>query len=116
MRLMKTELTINIRPLHHVYFIAENDLARFTEVASFCCTQWGGINNLIIPVPLAKAEEANSALLQKDSLFAQIIRRRNPDIFIDALPLREEEHPFYESLRSWLASEYPGKDTMPSFV
>lgn len=43
---MKTELTINVRPMRHVYFIAENDLARFTDVASFCCTQWGGINNL----------------------------------------------------------------------
>ena len=40
---MKTELTVNVRPLRHIYFIAEDDMASFIEVAAFCCTQWGGM-------------------------------------------------------------------------
>jgi hypothetical protein len=51
---MKTELTISVRPARHVYFIDENDLQRFKEVACYCCTQWGGINNLIIPITALK--------------------------------------------------------------
>ncbi len=104
---MKTELTINVRPLRHVYFIAENDLKRFTEVASFCCTQWGGINNLIIPLPIEEAK-TKDLFLQKDSLFSQIIRRRNPDIFVDAVASIEGGETFYRSLMSWLTSAYPG--------
>src|SRR6266516_4663467 len=105
---MQTELTINVRPLRQVYFIAENDLKRFTEVASFCCTQWGGINNLILPLPTEESER-NDLFLQKDSLFSQIIRRRNPDIFVNAVASIEGGETFYRSLMSWLTSQYSGK-------
>lgn len=106
---MKTEMTINVRPLRLVYFIAENDLARFTEVATFCCTQWGGINNLIIPIPSGESKETEILLTNKDSSFVQIIKRRNPDIFIDAVSLADQESGFYNALMPWLASEYTSK-------
>ena len=57
---MKTELTVNVRPGRHVYFIGEDDLERFVDVASYCCTQWGGINNLIIPVTVVKEDQDTS--------------------------------------------------------
>ncbi len=109
MSLMKTEMTINVRPIRHVYFIAESDLTRFTEVACFCCTQWGGINNLIIPIPTGESKETENLLTNKDSSFVQIIKRRNPDIFIDAVSIADEESSFYNSLMPWLASKYLGK-------
>lgn len=109
MSLMKTEMTINVRPLRHVYFIAEDDLKRFTEVATFCCTQWGGINNLIIPVPIGERKGTENPFTNKDSFFVQNIKRRNPDIFIDAVATTEKQNTFYSLLSSWLGSQYPGK-------
>ncbi len=50
--MMNTELIVNVRPVRHAYLIAEDDLSRFSELAIYCCTQWGGINNLIIPVKI----------------------------------------------------------------
>jgi hypothetical protein len=81
---MRTELYTYVRPLRHAYFIREDDLARFQTVAAFCCTQWGGINNLIIPVKTATA--ASGAIsLEIPSRFEHALRLRSPHFFIDAM-------------------------------
>lgn len=104
---MKAELTINVRPVRHVYYIDENDLERFVEVASYCCTQWGGINNLIIPIKILK--EANSTSFQVHRYLGDMTRRRYPDIFVDAVSDREGHSSIHDTLKAQLASDYPGK-------
>ncbi len=111
MRLMKTELTINVRPLRHAYFIAEDDLKRFTEVATFCCTQWGGINNLIIPIPTSI--EADSTSIHKENWLFHIIKQRCPDISINALREKEQSNTIARSLIGKLTFEFPDKFPIP---
>ena len=104
---MKAELTINIRPVRHVYFIGENDLERFVEVATYCCTQWGGINNLIIPVQINKETEDAQVYVHSYNLF--LIRSRQPDVFVDAFSDKEENSPIRDALARYFASEFPVK-------
>lgn len=104
---MKAELTINVRPVRHVYFIDENDLERFVDVASYCCTQWGGINNLIIPITVVK--EAQNISYQVHRYLADMTRRRHPDIFVDAVSDREGNGSIHDEMNAQLASDYPGK-------
>lgn len=104
---MKTELTVNVRPVRHVYFIGENDLERFVDVASYCCTQWGGINNLIVPVTIAK--EGQETSFQVHRLLSDMLGRRHPDVFVDAVSERESNDSLHNALSTQLASEYPGK-------
>lgn len=98
---MNTELTINVRPVRHAYFIVEDDLAQFIEVASFCCTQWGGINNLIIPVQLVK--EADHIDVTIDGWHLDMLNRRHPDIFVNALS-SQEDCSLHHILQNYLAS------------
>jgi hypothetical protein len=99
---VKAELTINIRPVRHVYFVDENDLERFVEVASYCSTQWGGINNLIIPVQIDK--ETGDVQIHIHSYNMFLINLRQPDIFVDALSGKEENSSIRDSLASYLTS------------
>ena len=46
-----TKLALNVRPLRLAYFVLEDDRQAFERVVRYTCTQWGGIRNLIIPVP-----------------------------------------------------------------
>ncbi|HEV2582275.1 MAG TPA: hypothetical protein VGT44_15580, partial [Ktedonobacteraceae bacterium] len=105
---MKAELTINIRPVRHVYFIGENDLERFVEVASYCCTQWGGSNNLIIPVQINKETDDAQVFVHSYNLF--LIRSRYPDVFVDAFSDKEENSSIRDDLAKYFASEFPGKN------
>jgi hypothetical protein len=107
---MKTEMTISVRPPRHVYFVPDNDLNRFVDVASWCCTQWGGINNLIVPA------NADTGLTARDShfspnlsapIFAEFLSWRKPDIYVDAVTrLDEAADPNDLSKVKW---EYSGK-------
>lgn len=85
---MKAEMTISVRPPRHAYFIPDDDLSRFVDVASWCCTQWGGINNLIVPV------KPKSDMTVRGSQFSPVLSApifdaflfwRQPDIYIDAV-------------------------------
>ncbi len=102
--MMNTELTVNVRPVRHAYFIAEDDLTRFSELARYCCTQWGGINNLIIPVKIDN--EADHPVVMIHGWFLDMIGRRRPDIFIDALIPMEADSPLHEALHAYLRSEH----------
>ncbi len=112
---MKAELTINIRPVRHVYFVSENDLERFVEVASFCCTQWGGINNLIIPVQFGKEAQESPIYIHSYNRF--IIEQRQPDIFVDAIPDKIGDS-LTEKFKSYFNSQFLGKslDGWESFI
>jgi hypothetical protein len=48
--IMHTSLAVNFRPIKTLYFLDSNDLATFVDVALYCCTQWGGMYNFIVPV------------------------------------------------------------------
>ncbi len=104
---MKAELTVNVRPVRHVYFIDENDLERFVDVASYCCTQWGGINNLIVPITVMK--EGQETNFQIHRFLSDMIGRRHPDVFVDAASDRESDESLHDALNNQLASEFPDK-------
>jgi len=40
----------NVRPIKRAYFVPENDIEAARRVLRYVCTEWGGINNLIIPI------------------------------------------------------------------
>ena len=66
----------NVRPVKHAYLIRENDQSALTRVMRLCCTQWGGIRNLIIPVTEDDRLERFNELL---------VRLNQPDRFISFL-------------------------------
>lgn len=66
----------NIRPVKHAYLIREDDQSALTRVMRLCCTQWGGIRNLIIPVTEDGTLEGFNELL---------VRLNDPDRFISFL-------------------------------
>lgn len=105
---MRAEFVVTARPLRHAYFVVEDDIERFIDVASYCCTQWGGINNLIIPV---KKAEGQSPPFQIEPLFERFIKSRRPDIFIDAVSDRDTTvgNSVLEGLRTYVSSKYPNK-------
>ena len=113
---MKAELTINLRPIRHAYFIGEDDLERFIEVACFCCTQWGGINNLIIPVKIAK--ETDDITVQIYPYFMQMMNKRHSDIFVNAISNQSGNSSIHDALNDLLASKFPGKllDRWDTFI
>lgn len=69
---MQVPLTFNIRPVSIAYFIDDDDLDRFVEVALLCCTQWGGIHSTIVPV----REDG------VDPWFMHALTRHEPDIVV----------------------------------
>lgn len=103
---MKADLTINIRPVRHIYFISENDLERFVEVASYCCTQWGGSNNLIIPIQFGKDAQDMPLYIHSYNLF--LISLRQPDTFVDAISDRMDDSLIRDSFKNYFASQFPG--------
>ncbi len=66
----------NIRPVKHAYLIREDDQSALARVIRLCCTQWGGIRNLIIPV----TEDGALAPFNED-----LVRLNHPDRFISFL-------------------------------
>ncbi len=108
---MKTELTITTRPLRHVYFIADNDLSQFINVASFCCTQWGGINNLIVPINTAKTMSTDTP--SKEQWFHSLLQQHTPDIFINALPENAQACSVWRWFETEIVHSFPGRQVLP---
>jgi hypothetical protein len=103
---MKTELMLTSRPIRHVFFIGDHDLGQFLAIAERCCAQWGGINNLIIPVDTT--DELSNAL-QREQQLLTFAQQRRPDCFINALP---GEAQVYAAWKRWTAAiehNFPGK-------
>jgi len=47
---LEGKVSLNTRPVRMAYFVAEDDEEGLRRAVQLCCTQWGGIRNLIIPV------------------------------------------------------------------
>lgn len=103
---MKTELMLTFRPIRHVFFVSDHDLEQFLAIAIKCCTQWGGINNLIIPVDVT---DERSGTLQREMLFLNWMQQRHPDCFINALPMEAQTCSAWKRLASTINDLFPGK-------
>src|SRR5258708_26873820 len=103
---MKTELMLTTRPIRHVFFISDHDLAQFCAVATKCCTLWGGITNLIIPVDLT--DELRS-VSQAEHLLFSFVQPQRADCFINALPRGVQECPAWNRLTAAIDHMFPGK-------
>jgi hypothetical protein len=108
---MKTELAITARPLRHVYFIADDDLTQYINVASFCCSQWGGINNLIVPVNTAKTMRDDTS--SKERWYLTLLQRHTPDVFINALPANGQACSVWRWFETKIGHSFPGKQVLP---
>ncbi len=103
---MKTELMLTTRPIRHVFFISDHDLEQFLTVAARCCAQWGGINNLIIPVDTTNERSDASQGEQQLLTFAQ---QRRPDCFINALPREAQTCATWKRWTATIGHTFPGK-------
>lgn len=74
--LIRTTFSLNYRPIRHAYFVLEQDAAAFTRAVQLCCSQWGGIRNLIIPVSVTEG-------LERASLHEHLLKLHEPDLFVD---------------------------------
>src|SRR5260221_3125591 len=103
---MKTELMLTTRPIRHVFFISDHDLEQFLKVAARCCAQWGGINNLIIPVDTTNERSDASQGEQQLLTFAQ---QRRPDCFINALPIEAQIGSTWKRWTATIEHTFSGK-------
>jgi hypothetical protein len=71
---MRATLGPNVRPVKVAYFIDEDDLTSFEQIARFCCTQWGGLHSFIIPVEPRGVR----------SVFAHALSAHQPDLVVSA--------------------------------
>ncbi len=103
---MKTELMLTTRPIRHVFFISDHDLAQYLAVVARCCAQWGGINNLIIPVDTTDERSDASQGVGQLLTFAQ---QRHPDCFINVLPTEAQACSTWRRLIATIEHTFPGK-------
>jgi hypothetical protein len=103
---MKTELMLTTRPIRHVFFISSHDLAQFLTVVARCCAQWGGINNLIIPVDTT---DERSSAAQREQQLLTFVQQRRPDCFINALPREAQACSTWKQLTATIEHTFPGK-------
>lgn len=103
---MKTELMLTTRPIRHVFFISNQDLAQFCAVATKCCTLWGGLTDLIIPVDTT---EELKKLSQAEQQLLFFVQPQRPDSFINALPTEAQGCPTWRRLSSAVGREFPGR-------
>jgi hypothetical protein len=105
-RYFQAKLTANFRPLKVAYFISNDDAVAFREVVRLCCTQWGGIRNLIVPV------HGQQGVLP---IFDVIIRAVEPDIFVsylaDSAELRDDGQSLLVHIRELLPERRIGLRT-----
>jgi hypothetical protein len=106
------KMRVNVRPIKHAYFVREDDIDTIESVIRICCTQWGGLRNLIIPI---KPD------FTTDFLFEYLLKLHEPDQFVDFYFTADEaQHNLHEELRSYLLSLWPHRSielwSGPSFI
>lgn len=77
---MRASLASNVRPLKFAYFIDDDDLDRFIGAVRFCCSQWGGIRNFIVPVKTVGV----------DGWFRGLLSQHPPDVVVRACSRRTD--------------------------
>ena len=70
------KLRVNVRPIRRAYFVRQDDASQIEEAIRLCCTQWGGIRNLLVPV---------GADLSIGPLFIDLLKLHEPDLFVSYL-------------------------------
>jgi len=84
----------NIRPVRHVFFVSPNSREQTRRAMAYCCTMWGGIMSLIVPVRGAAV----------DDLDTELIRLFQPDAAVSYLPwARDREGRRNQDIEDWLS-------------
>jgi hypothetical protein len=90
---------INVRPVKHAYFVLEDDMENLIRVMRYVCTQWGGIENLIIPV---KPD------LTIAPFFKSMLQQHEPDLFVGFLPKpRTRDYRDHDVIQGYLGWLFP---------
>lgn len=90
---------INVRPVKHAYFVREDDQENLIRVMRYVCTQWGGIENLIIPV---------RPDLTIAPFFESMLRYHEPDRFVAFLrDSMERNYEDQDIIQGYLCGLYP---------
>jgi hypothetical protein len=90
---------INVRPVKHAYFVLEDDMENLIRVLRYVCTQWGGIENLIIPV---------RPDLTIDPFFKSILQQHEPDLFVGFLrEPRKRDYRDHDVIQGYLCGLFP---------
>ncbi len=87
---------VNVRPIKFAYFFKEGDKTALERILRLVSTQWGGLNNLIIPVP-------ND--LQISGLFKYLLKLHEPDRFVGYLHNLKQKRPnldFHNKFQAYL--------------
>ena len=97
------KLRTNIRPVRHAYFVSNRSASQLERAMSWCCTQWGGISNLIVPV---------SSRGRIAPLHEHLLKMVEPDVLVSYVP-QDGEHgqERHEHLAAYLAGLWPNKQT-----
>jgi hypothetical protein len=68
---------VNVRPLKVALFVAASSRKQLREAILDCCTMWGGITNLIVPV------ESNAAI---QPFYRYLLELHQPDVAVSYMP------------------------------
>lgn len=97
------KLRTNIRPVRHAYFVSSRSASQLERAMSWCCTQWGGISNLIIPV---------SSRGRIAPLYERLLEMVEPDVYVSYMPQDSEGgRRRHENLAAYLAGLRPNQQT-----
>lgn len=97
------KLRTNIRPVRHAYFVSSRSASQLERAMGWCCTQWGGISNLIIPV---------SSAGRIAPLYEHLLKMVEPDVLVSYMPQESESgRRRHDHLVSYLAGLWPNKQT-----
>lgn len=97
------KLRTNIRPVRHSYFVSNRSASQLARAMAWCCTQWGGISNLIIPV---------SSGGRITPFYEHLLKMVEPDVLVSYMPQDSESgRRRHEHLAAYLAALWPNKQT-----
>lgn len=92
----------NIRPVRHAYLVSARSSHQLERAMSFCCTQWGGISNLIVPV---------GSSLRIPPLYEHLLTLVEPDVVVSYLPADSEGGRLrHDKLQARLSALWPHSD------
>jgi hypothetical protein len=98
---IRTKIRPNIRPLRVAYFLPSDSADAARRAILLCCTQWGGIRNVLVPV---RPDGVVHPVLQ------HVLRMQMPDRFVSYLPTDGPWQSATDSLQRWLAAEARGRE------
>jgi len=92
----------NVRPVRHAYLVSARSSHQLGRAMSYCCTQWGGISNLIVPV---------ASNLKISPLDEYLLKLVEPDVVVSYLPADSEVGRLrHEKLQAHVSALWPHRD------